>query len=58
MDTFHLTDCIQCLAELWRVSFQSAGLDRDHVVHLGLNINSSTHNCGCMVNGSNFMAAI
>ena len=22
---------------------------RDHVTHLGLNVNSSTHNCGCMV---------
>ena len=25
---------------------------RDLVEHLGLNVNSSTHNCGCMVNGS------
>ena len=24
---------------------------RDHVVHLGLNMSSSTHNCGCMVDG-------
>ena len=32
---------------------------RDHViVHLGLNVNSSTHNCGCMVDGGNPMAAI
>ena len=32
---------------------------RDHViVHLGLNVSSSAHNCGCMVNGGNAMAAI
>ena len=32
---------------------------RDHViVHLGLNVSSSTHTCGCMVNGINAMAAI
>ena len=32
---------------------------RDHViVHLGLNVSSSSHNCGCMVNGDNTMAAI
>ena len=32
---------------------------RDRViVHLGLNLSSSTHNCGCVVNGSNTMAAI
>ena len=31
----------------------------DHViVHLGLNVSSSAHNCGCMVNGGNAMAAI
>ena len=24
---------------------------RDHVVHLGFNVSSSTHNCGCMVDG-------
>ena len=24
---------------------------RDHVVHLSLNVSSSTHNCGCMVDG-------
>ena len=27
-------------------------------VHLGLNVSSSTHNCGCVVNGSNAMAAM
>ena len=31
---------------------------RDHVVHLGLNVNGSAHNCGCVVNGGNTMAAI
>ena len=31
---------------------------RDHVVHLGLNVSSSAHNCGYVVNGSNAMAAI
>ena len=32
---------------------------RDHIiVHLGLNVSSSAHNCGCVVDGSNAMAAI
>ena len=32
---------------------------RDHViVHLGLNISSSAHYCGCVVDGDNAMAAI
>ena len=32
---------------------------RDHVVvHLGINVNSSAHNCGCVVDGCNAMAAI
>ena len=32
---------------------------RDHgIMHLGLNLNSSTRNCGSMVNGSNAMAAL
>ena len=32
---------------------------RDHViVHLGLNVSSSAHNCGCVVDGGNTMAAI
>ena len=32
---------------------------RDHViVHLVLNLNSSAHNCGCVVDGGNAMAAI
>ena len=31
----------------------------DHVfVHLGLNVSSSAHNCGCVVDDSNAMAAI
>ena len=34
-------------------------LVRDHViVHLGLNVSSSTHNYGCVVDGVNAMAAI
>ena len=33
--------------------------DSDHViVHLGLNVSSSAHNCGCVVDGGNAMAAI
>ena len=32
---------------------------RDHVVvHLGLNVSSSAHNRGCVVDGGNAMAAI
>ena len=32
---------------------------RDHViVHSGLNVSSFAHNCGCVVNGSDAMAAI
>ena len=32
---------------------------RDHAtVHLGLNVSSSAHNCGCVVDGGNAMAAI
>ena len=31
---------------------------RDYIVHLGIKVSSSTHNCGCMVDGSNTMAAI
>ena len=33
--------------------------DSDHaLVHLGLNARSSAHNCGCVVDGGNAMAAI
>ena len=33
--------------------------DSDHaIVHLGLNVSSSAHNCGCVVDGGNDMAAI
>ena len=33
--------------------------DSDHViVHLSLNVSSSAHNCGCVVDGGNTMAAI
>ena len=28
------------------------------IVHLGVNVSSSTHNCGCVVDGGNAMAAI
>ena len=28
------------------------------IVHLGLNVSSSAHNCGCVVEGGNAMAAI
>ena len=27
-------------------------------IHLGLDVSSSTHNCGCVVNGGNAIAAI
>ena len=34
-------------------------LVRMHVkVHLGVNVSSSAHDCGCVVNGSGTMAAI
>ena len=33
--------------------------DSEHaIVHLGLNVSSSAHNCGCVVDGGNTMAAI
>ena len=33
--------------------------DSDHaIVHLGLNVSSFIHNCGCAVDGGNTMAAI
>ena len=33
--------------------------DSDHaIVHLGLNVSSSAHNCGCVVDGGNAMAEI
>ena len=33
--------------------------DSDHaIVHLGLNVSSSAHNCGCVVVGGNAMIAI
>ena len=33
--------------------------DSDHaIVHLGLNVSSSAHNCGCVVDGGSAMAAI
>ena len=28
------------------------------IMHLGLNVSSSAHNCGCVVNGGNTIAAI
>ena len=31
---------------------------RDHVLHLGLNVSSSVHNCECVVYSGNTMAAI
>ena len=36
----------------------SPGVRNDFIVRLGLNVSSSTHNCGCVVNGGNTMAAI
>ena len=33
--------------------------DSDHaIVYLGLNVSSSAHNCGCVVDGGNTMAVI
>ena len=32
--------------------------DSDHaIVHLGLNVSSSAHNCGCVVDGGNAMCS-
>ena len=31
---------------------------RDHVVHLGINVSTSAHNCGYVVSGSNARTAI
>ena len=28
------------------------------IVHLGLNVSNSAHNCGCVVDGGNAMAAV
>ena len=36
----------------------SKSLVKDHVVHLGTDVSSSTHNCGCEVDGGNTIAAI
>ena len=33
--------------------------DSDHaIVHSGLNVSSTAHNCGCVVDGGNAMVAI
>ena len=37
--------------------YGSRGSDQA-IVHLGLNVSSSAHNCGCMVDGGNTMAAM
>ena len=29
-----------------------------YIVHLGLNVSSSVHNCGCVIDGGNAMAVI
>ena len=31
---------------------------KDHIVHLDINVSSSVHNCGGVVDGGNAMAAI
>ena len=36
---------------------QNAKLVQNGKVHLGLNVSSSAHNCGCVVNGGNTVAA-
>ena len=41
------------------VSRGEIGLEPGYViVHLGLNVSSSAHNCGCVVDGGNAMAVI
>ena len=46
-------------SELWTKGKLYGSQDSDHaIVHLGLNVSSSAHNCGCMVDGGNAMAAI
>ena len=37
---------------------QNGKLGQNGKVHLGLNVSSSTHNCGCMVDGDNAMPSI
>ena len=38
--------------------YDSRVSDHAIIVHLGINVNSSAHNCGCVVDGGNAMAAI
>ena len=50
---FHIIKCNVTKGKLY------GSRDSDHaIVHLGLNVSSSTHNCGCVVDGGNAMAAI
>ena len=46
------------MPERQRAGFMSPGVSNHVVVHLGLNISSSAHNCGCVVDGGNALAAI
>ena len=36
---------------------QNNKFGQNDIVHLDLNVSSSTHDCGCVVNGGNAMAA-
>ena len=46
-------------SELWDGKFSQNGMSgQKGKVHLGPNVSSSTHNRGCVVNGSSAMAAI
>ena len=50
---------LPCLSGLIRAYQGLLGLIRRFaIVHLGLNVSSSAHNCGCVVDGGNAMAAI
>ena len=44
----------------WKALVRACNMSRgnNHIVHLGINMNSSTHNCRCVVDGGNTMAAI
>ena len=49
--------CHSCVRVTKGRLYDSRARDRV-IVHLGLNVNSSAHNCGCVVDGGNAMAAI
>ena len=53
------SNCVQGLHFSTFHYYYYGSQDSDHaIVHLGLNVSSSAHNCGCVVDGGNAMAAI